>query len=79
MQGPYQHDWHFLTAMRVVLRHSVCAPLQILDLPNTTVFAGARSPEKAEDLQRLSQQFEGRLFAVPLDLSDSNTVQVPCE
>ncbi len=65
--------------MRVVLRHSVCTPLQILHLPNTTVIAGARSPEKAEDLQRLSQQFEGRLIVLPLDLSDSNTVQVSCE
>ncbi|DBA78176.1 hypothetical protein WJX79_006992 [Trebouxia sp. C0005] len=52
---------------------------QILDLPNTTVIAGARSPEKAADLQKLSQQFEGRLFAVPLDLSDSNTVQAVVE
>ena len=54
-------------------------PLQILDLPNTTVIAGARSPEKAEDLQKLSQQFSGRLVTVPLDLSDSNTVQVTYE
>lgn len=52
------------------------AALQILTIPDTLVVAGARSPEKAKDLQELSKQYSGRLLTVALDLSDSDTVQV---
>ena len=50
--------------------------MQILSTPDTTVFAGARSPDKAKDLQELSEQYPGRLYLIALDLSDAGTVQV---
>ena len=50
--------------------------LQILNMPDTLVIAGVRSPQKAKVLQELSRKYSGRLYTVPLDLSDSDTVQV---
>jgi len=35
------------------------------------VYAGVRSPDNAGGLQRLKEEFPGRLFVFPLDVSDS--------
>lgn len=45
-------------------------------MPDTSVVAGARSPDKAHDLQDLAKQHDGRLLMIALDLSDPDTVQV---
>ena len=45
-------------------------------MPDSSVVAGARSPDKAHDLQDLAKQHDGRLSVIALDLSDPDTVQV---
>ncbi|KAM0521363.1 hypothetical protein ACHAPE_002843 [Trichoderma viride] len=44
------------------------------DYPEATVFATARNPEKATDLQALSESNKGRLQILALDADDSNSI-----
>ncbi|KAL7899947.1 hypothetical protein HDV63DRAFT_416650 [Trichoderma sp. SZMC 28014] len=46
----------------------------LYDYPEATVFATARNPEKATDLQTLSDSNKGRLQILALDADDSNSV-----
>ena len=50
--------------------------LQILAIPDTVVIAGVRTPEKAQDLQKLTEKHGDRLHIVKLDLADIGTIQV---
>lgn len=50
--------------------------LQILSLHNTKVIAGARPGENADDLQALSEKYEGRVMIVQMELLDKESVKV---
>lgn len=50
--------------------------LQILALPGTKVIAGARPGENQDDLKLLSDQNEGRLLPVQMELLDKDSVKV---
>ena len=50
--------------------------LQVLAIPDTVVIAGVRTPEKAQDLQKLTETHGDRLHIVKLDLADIGTLQV---
>lgn len=48
---------------------------QLLERPNTTVIAGARSPDKADVLKQLKQSNPEQLHVVTLDVSDTASIQ----
>lgn len=48
---------------------------QILSLHNTKVIAGARPGENADDLQALSEKYEGRVMIVQMELLDKESVK----
>lgn len=50
--------------------------MQILAIPDTVIIAGVRTPEKAQDLQKLTEKHGDRLQIVKLDLADIGTIQV---
>lgn len=50
--------------------------MQTLARPNTTVIAGARSPDNAEALQQLKQSNADHLHIIDLDLSSTASIQV---
>lgn len=50
--------------------------LQILALSGTKVIAGARPGENQDDLKLLSDQHEGRLLPVQMELLDKDSVKV---
>ena len=50
--------------------------LQILALPDTTVIACARSPEKSSIIKDLTAQHKERLHLVTLDLANTSSIQV---
>lgn len=49
--------------------------VQVLAQPRTRVVAAARPADDCKDLQALSHTFGDRLLVVPLELSDSDTIQ----
>ena len=58
------------------LRVMPATTLQILALPGTKVIAGARPGENQDDLKLLSDQNEGRLLPVQMELLDKDSVKV---
>ncbi|KAL3132419.1 hypothetical protein ABBQ32_008978 [Trebouxia sp. C0010 RCD-2024] len=53
--------------------------VQILAMPDTSVVAGVRTPEKAIDLQKLADKHGDRLHIVKLDLANIETITAAVE
>ncbi|XP_067091679.1 zgc:158868 [Osmerus mordax] len=47
--------------------------------PPKLIFAGCREPERAKDLQELSQRHPQMVIIVPLDVSDAASVSAACQ
>lgn len=58
------------------LYRSILHGAQILAMPDTSVVAGVRTPEKAIDLQKLADKHGDRLHIVKLDLANIETITV---
>ena len=59
-----------------VPHNGAASALQILAVQHTSVVAGARPGENADDLQALSKQHTGRMMIVEVELLDKNSVKV---